>query len=63
MTPSRRFEETTIGWMENVPHLIIGQYSCDGCKAIFYYLNDTNDHLPPRFCPECGRKNSKAVDN
>ena len=58
--PSKRLGETRIDWMENCEHLKIGQYSCSECKAIFYYLNDCDDRLPPNFCPQCGRKNSRA---
>ena len=62
MTPSKRFGETDLGWMES-QKLEAGSYSCSECKAIFHYVNDTNDHLPPRYCAECGRRNRKAVDN
>ena len=51
--------ETKIGWMERCS-LEVSQWSCPSCKKIFYYLNDHNDELPPKFCPECGRQNLRA---
>jgi hypothetical protein len=63
---SKRFEETRIGWMrvndDLAPGttLTIGHFNCPECKAIFCYVNDADDRLPPAFCPSCGRKNANA---
>ena len=59
MSPAKRFEEARVGWMENC-QLQVQQLSCDGCQMIFYYVNDVDDTLKPRFCPECGRRFSNA---
>lgn len=52
-------DTTRIGWMESNEHCV-SQWSCPACEHIFHYLNDTDDTLPPKFCPECGRKNLRA---
>jgi hypothetical protein len=52
-TPHR---ETRIGFMEKVK-LETLQLHCRECRAVFYYVNDTNDQLKPKYCPECGRRN------
>ena len=59
MASKRLTAETRIGWMESA-RLDAAHWNCPECKAIFWYLNDTDDRLPPKFCPECGRKNSAA---
>ena len=59
MSPSKRFEETRIGFMEKRT-LETLQLSCSACKATFYYVNDVDDTLKPRYCPECGRKASNV---
>jgi hypothetical protein len=52
-------QTTRIGWMEK-RLLDVSQWACPECEKIFHYLNDTDDFLPPKFCPECGRKNLRA---
>jgi hypothetical protein len=47
---------TRIGFMEKV-QLKTLQLHCRACSAIFYYVNDTNDELEPKYCPECGARN------
>lgn len=59
MASNRLTEETRIGFMEK-RELETLQLNCPACKAIFYYVNDTDDSLPPKYCPECGRRNSAA---
>jgi predicted RNA-binding Zn-ribbon protein involved in translation (DUF1610 family) len=61
MASKRLSTETRIGWMESA-RLDAGEYHCPECEAIFWYLNDTDDRLPPTYCPECGRRNAKAID-
>lgn len=51
---------TRLGWMEKREDLCVDQFHCPSCEKIFYYVNDTDDTLPPKFCPECGRKNLRA---
>jgi ribosomal protein L33 len=55
MASKRLTEETRIGFMEKRT-LETLQLACEACKAIFYYVNDIDDQLKPKFCPECGRK-------
>jgi hypothetical protein len=55
MASKRLTEETKIGFMEKRT-LETLQLSCSECGAIFYYVNDVDDQVKPRFCPECGRK-------
>lgn len=59
MASKRLTEETRIGFMEKRA-LDTLQLSCSACKAIFYYVNDVNDELKPKYCPECGRRNANA---
>lgn len=58
MASKRLTEETNIGFMEKRT-LETLQLSCSACQAIFYYVDDVNDQLKPKFCPCCGRRNSK----
>lgn len=62
--PSKRLStETRIGWTQNRQGqgvLTTSCYNCSECSAIFYYVNDADDRLPPAFCPSCGRKNANA---
>ena len=51
--------ETKLGWMESKT-LDVGEYHCFACDKFFEYANYDNDHLPPEFCPRCGRKNVLA---
>jgi hypothetical protein len=55
LVPQREWG-TRIGFMEKVK-LETLQLSCLACRSIFYYVNDTDDQLKPKYCPECGRKN------
>jgi hypothetical protein len=57
MASKRLTEETKIGFMEKVQVDAL-QLSCSQCSAIFYFVNDVDDQLKPKFCPECGRKNA-----
>jgi len=60
MASKRLTEETRIGFMEKRT-LETLQLSCSACQAVFYYVNDVDDQLKPKFCPECGRKNANSV--
>jgi hypothetical protein len=59
MASNRLKQETHIGFMEKRT-LEVLQLHCSECDAIFYYVNDLDDTLKPRFCAECGRKVSNA---
>lgn len=59
MSPSKRFEETRINFMEKCV-LNTLQLACEACKAIFYYVNDVDDSLKPKYCPECGKRASNV---
>jgi DNA-directed RNA polymerase subunit RPC12/RpoP len=54
---SKRFGETSIGFMEK-RDLTTLQLSCSECHKIFYYVNEENDEHKPAYCPECGRRNA-----
>lgn len=52
--------ETKIGWMEKRRDLEVGQYHCEACGGIFYFLDDVDDGAQPKHCPLCGRRNVRA---
>ena len=44
-----------IDWMENRDYEPVGQYSCSGCKQIFYFASDRDGvEAKPGYCPMCG---------
>lgn len=60
MSPGARFHETQIGWMENHENMTAGEWHCPGCETEFFFIDGTDDTRPPKFRPNCGRRNSRA---